>query len=155
METKITRVGSWFEEQLCKLWSNFDLIPSLCRVFLFALWHSLHNKLLELCWNQGIHYQDKVAQFIPRFHVHSQSGTLSDLLNAGRYLSMSDFSFAKLRMLPILRPSKCGTWIVFSWLFFKYYLSCIIWTHLSLSWNNLSNVLSIGLLDRWEIHIGL
>ena len=36
---------------------------------------------------------------------------------------MSKFSLAKLKLLLILSPSKCGTWTVFIWLFFKCYMN--------------------------------
>ena len=87
------------------------------------------------------------------FQVQPLSGTFSGFLKAGKYWSMSIFFLAKSKMLLILKPGKCGTWIVLSWLFFRCCLMLNDRAHLLSPWNYLCDVSPIGLLNGRQVDV--
>ena len=67
---------------------------------------------------------------------------------------MSILFLAKSNISLTLRPAKCGAWILFSWKFFKCYMS--YWQdscHLYLSWEYTCYVFSVCLCNRWKIYV--
>ena len=88
------------------------------------------------------------------FHIQLRSGAFPGSLKTGKYESILILLLAKVNMSFTRKPIKCGTWILLSWEFFKYYTSYShSFAHLFLSCEYFCDIFPVRMRNRRKKYI--
>ena len=167
---------SWLNLPDCSIWFNMknllDIVSHSLNNFensgitpisclFFAMWIKSFclicflTKALKSSGNKVLTATKLVNLVLPILQIQVLSGSLSSCLNTGKYSSILILALEKAKMSATLRFFKCGTWIGIKLEFLTYYINQKLQSHLFLSWQHISNVFVIGLLEWKEIDVSI